>query len=162
MERSKLQPSQDTSASKEDASMPVSTPNAATQIFLIKEELPYTNQSKKSSLPGTGFINEKEQPQIIKISAETASRNVALVEKNSPTVSITHESPNKGTHAIVIQRSSSRKIKQEKEKAKDTKMKNKDSKYTCDKCQKSYIHEASLKAHVRRTYCQETKSLVRA
>ena len=160
MELSKSQPSQDVSASNEEISTPVSTPNTATQIFLIKEELPYTRQSKKSSL--TGFIDEKEQPQIIKISAESASRNVALIEKNTPTVSITHQSPNQATHAIVIERSSSNKTKQVKEKAKDSKMKSKDSKYTCDKCQKSYIHEASLKAHVRRTYCQETKSLVRA
>ena len=138
------------------------TQNSTTQIFLIKEDLP---NSEKTSSTGTAstYSNQSDQHKFVRISSNVSSANLTPNRTEETTMIISNELPQnkttpKSTNEADFQ--PARRKQRSSNKKKDSK--SSDGSYTCDKCKKSFIHEASLKAHVRRTYCQEAKSLVSA
>ena len=141
-----------------NSAVPVSSQNAATQIYLIKGELP--SPVKGGSTIASNDFNQKDR-QVVRISSESVSEHLPLAASEPSTMIVATESPKQQTEV----KTSDRNVLPEKKKRQSSKSTRTGSKkssgtYTCEKCKKSYIHEASLKAHVRRTYCQENKSLV--
>ena len=144
-----------------NSAVQVPTQNSATQIFLIKEELP-NSEKKISQGVASNYHNHSDQHKFVRISSNASSTHLLPNRADETTMIISndlsqnHVTPKKNIE-IDIQSHSK---KQRKYSTKKHSKSSEDGPYTCDKCKKSFIHEASLKAHVRRTYCQEAKSLV--
>ena len=136
--------------------VPIATQSSATQIFLIKEELPNTEIDSNSGIPSV-YQARQDQQRFVRITSHVQS-------SNSPASRISNEIAQNSsltTHTVTQDKS----YPSNEDKKQRTPVKKKDIQsncgpYICDKCKKSFVHEASLKAHVRRTYCQEAKSLV--
>ena len=136
--------------------VPIVTQSSATQIFLIKEELPNSEIDSNSGIPSV-YQPRQDQQRFVRITSHVQS-------SNSPASRISNEIAQNSsltTHTVTQEKS----YPSNEDKKQRTPVKKKDIQsncgpYICDKCKKSFVHEASLKAHVRRTYCQEAKSLV--
>ena len=159
MENSRSEMSQDFISSNSAVEVP--TQSSATQIFLIKEDIP--NSVKKGSQElASNFHNLSEQHQFVRITQNSSSSDLLPNRSDKTTMILStevsqnelsrNETPQVDTHSYKKKQRNSNKKKHSKS--------SEDGSYTCDKCKKSFTQEASLKAHVRRTYCQEGKSLV--
>ena len=130
-----------------DSSVPMASQNSATQIFLIKEELPNAENDSNQRVSST-YQTRQDQQRFVRITSHVQSNKVPLNRKEAKTTVISNEiTPSSGERKQRCQ-------------ANKNEPKSSLGPYICDKCKKSFVHEASLKAHVRRTYCQEAKSLV--
>ena len=144
-----------------NSAVQVPTQNSATQIFLIKEELP-NSEKKTSQGVASNYHNHSDQQKFVRITSNAANTHLLPNRADETTMIISNDlSQNHVTpkQNIEIDIQSNNKKQRKYTKKKHSKSSD-DGPYTCDKCKKSFIHEASLKAHVRRTYCQEAKSLV--
>ena len=156
MESTSSQPQRVTPST--NAAIPVPSQNAATQIYLIKEEI--ASPIKK----GSTVVNyaDPTDHEIVRISPSAAGEHLTLVTSEPSTMIVPKESINKQTEKKVVSEHNVLPVKKKRQSSKGARTASKKvaGQYTCEKCKKSYVHEASLKAHVRRTYCQENKSLV--
>ena len=136
--------------------VPIATQSSATQIFLIKEELPNTEIDSNSGIP-SAYQARQDQQRFVRITSHVQS-------SNSPASRIPNEIAQNSsltTHTVTQDKSyPSNEDKKQRTPVRKKEMQSNCGPYICDKCKKSFVHEASLKAHVRRTYCQEAKSLV--
>ena len=141
-----------------NSTVPRTTENSATQIFLLKEEVPNSGKKDDKKM-GSNFLKQSENQQFLRV-ANSSTVNLSPVSTGrSSTTVINEASQNELSIKVLDDRDVTRKKKQKRSNKKVV-SDNSDGPYTCDKCKKSFTHESSLKAHVRRTYCQEAKSLV--
>ena len=141
--------------------VPMATNNPATQIFLIKEELPSTENTDNQVLQSS-YPTRQEQPRFVRITSHAQSNTLSLTKNDlkatvAPNELAQHSS---STTQVMFEDKSNQLLQNKKQRNKKKETKSSHGPYICDKCKKSFVHEASLKAHVRRTYCQEAKSLV--
>ena len=130
-----------------DSAVPMASQNSATQIFLIKEELPNAENNSNQRVSST-YQTRQDQQRVVRITSHLQSNKVPLNRKDVKTTVISNEiAPSSGD-------------RKQRSPANKNDPKSSLGPYICDKCKKTFVHEASLKAHVRRTYCQEAKSLV--
>ena len=161
MERSSNETSQEMVSST--PAVPMASQNSATQIFLIKEELPNKQINSNLGVPSSYQIQQDHQT-FVRINSHIAPTNLASNRKDVKTTIISNELGQNSSGAtnfvtgdkdVPVLGSNKPRIQAKKKEPKSG-----HGPYICDKCKKSFVHEASLKAHVRRTYCQESKSLV--
>ena len=131
-----------------NSAVQIPTQNSTTQIYLIREDIPQSQENKNNLGGKASHLNESRQHKIVRVCPNS---QVELPEKTASESSKNQTaSKNTADTDTPTQRKRLR-----------TSVKTKlDGPYTCDKCKKSFKKETSLKAHVRRTYCQEGKSLV--
>ena len=144
-----------------NSAVQVPTQNSATQIFLIKEELP-NSEKKDNQEIASNHQNHSDQHKFVRITSNAESTHLLPNRTEETTMIISKDLSQNHVipkQSIEIDVQSHNKKQRKYTKKKHSKSSD-DGPFTCDKCKKSFIHEASLKAHVRRTYCQEAKSLV--
>ena len=131
-----------------NSAVQIPTQNSTTQIYLIREDIPQSQENKNNLGVKASNLNESRQHKIVRVcpnsqveiperTASESSKNQTALKNKADT-----DTPTQGKRSRT---SAKAKL---------------DGPYTCDKCKKSFKKETSLKAHVRRTYCQEGKSLV--
>ena len=131
-----------------NSAVQIPTQNSTTQIYLIREDIPQSQENKNNLGVKASLLNESRQVKIVRVCPDS---QVELPEKTESESSKNQTAlKNKADTDAPTQRKRSRTSAKAKL----------DGPYTCDKCKKSFKKETSLKAHVRRTYCQEGKSLV--
>ena len=162
MESGSPQPSEELVSTNSAVQLLPTQNSAKTQIFLIKEEIPNSAKGLSTRTAST-YLNRSDKQEFVRISENSSSKDLALSINREATMVISNDLSQSDITTKSTNEAGSA-FPPNKRKSKNA-TKNKDSKAnegsnTCDKCKKSFAHEASLKAHVRRTYCQEAKSLV--
>ena len=143
--------------------VPMASQTSATQIFLIKEELP-NNQINSNQGAPPGYQAPQDHQRFVRIASHVSTNNLSSNRKDVKTRITSNElaQNSSGTTNMVSGDTDDPILgaKKPRTPVKKKELKSGHGPYICDKCKKSFLNEASLKAHVRRTYCQESKSLV--
>ena len=141
-----------------NSAVQIPTQNSTTQIYLIREDIPPSQENKNNLGAKTSHLADSRQQKIVKISSHGSSTNILQNKQCEPPTRTPRDSSG---NSIASKNAADADTPIPRKKSRTSAKAKLDGPYTCDKCKKSFKKETSLKAHVRRTYCQEGKSLVR-